>query len=75
MTRSAIFMVALSCSQAIKIQSQIEAELFSGSDIANGIVDAVTGVPDAASGVVDSVSDAVYEAGNLIPIPETTLTL
>ena len=75
MTRSAILMAALSCSQAIEIQSQIEAEWFSGSDIANGLVDAVTGVPDAANGVVDAVSDAVDAAGNVITIPETTLTM
>ena len=75
MTRSAILMAALSCSQAIEIKSQTEAEWFSGSDIANGIVDTVIGVPDAANGVVDAVSDAVDAAGNLITIPETTLTM
>ena len=76
MTRSALLMAALSCTQAIEIQSQAEAEWWSGSDIANGIVDAVTGVPDAANGVVDAVNGAVDAAGDLISvIPEPTLTL
>ena len=76
MTRSAILMAALSCSQAVEIQSQTKAEWFSGSDIANGIADAINGVPDAANGVVDAVNGAVDSAGNLISaVPEPTLTL
>jgi hypothetical protein len=68
-------MAVLSCSQAIEIKSQTEAEWFSGSDIANGIVDTVIGAPDAVNEAVDAVSEAVDAAGNLITVPDTTLTL
>ena len=66
MTRSAMLMAILSCSQAVELRSQTEAEWFlsTASDILEGATDAV-----------EAVSDGVDNILNKIGLPDNTLTL
>ena len=73
MTRSAMLMAVLSCSQAVEIRSQAEAQWWpsNASDILNPIV----GVIDDAIDAGNAVSDGVGNILDQINIPDVTLTL
>ena len=63
LTRSAMLMAVLSCSQAVELRSQTEAEaeqfLSTASDTLEGAIDAVEAVSDRVGDAVEAVSDGV----------------
>ena len=73
MTRSAMLMAVLSCSQAVEIRSQAEAQWWpsNASDILNPIVGVIDGAIDAGNAVGDGVGNIL----DMINIPDVTLTL
>ena len=73
MTRSAMLMAVLSCSQAVEIRSQAEAQWWpsNASDILNPIVGIIDGAIDGGNAVGGGVGNILDK----IEIPDVTLTL
>ena len=68
LTRSVMLMAVLSCSQAVEVRSQTEAQaewfLSTASDILEGATDAVEAVSDGVDNILDKIG-----------LPDNTLTL
>ena len=73
MTRSAMLMAVLSCSQAVEIKAQAEAQWWPSN--VNDVLNPIVGVIDDAIDAGNAVSDGLDNILDQINIPDVTLTL